>query len=119
MKPALRGTYIHKSTELDDKNLLDIEKLDLEIYGYIQEWRKFLQINNLTKEKVIIEQRYYSKKYGFAGTIDRVYPDYPKNELWLVYLREDGYKIQKIKYSKELLHKFLIILEFTKIKKEK
>lgn len=63
------GSAVHRATELDDQNNLDESVLDLALKPYLEAWRKFTRE---TSFKILaIEERVYSKKYGYAGTLDR------------------------------------------------
>ncbi len=63
------GTAVHKATELDDLNDLDEESLDPTIKPYLEAYRKFKRESGFIPTK--IEERIYSKKFGYAGTFDR------------------------------------------------
>lgn len=62
------GTQVHAATALDDED--NLGGYDPQIDGYMQAWRKFKTECNFLP--LVSEQRVYSKKYGYAGTLDRI-----------------------------------------------
>ena len=63
------GQAVHKACELYDKNDLDFSTVDDAVAPYLEAWIKFL---TETKFKITaIEQKVWSRKYHFAGTLDR------------------------------------------------
>lgn len=64
------GSAVHKATELDDLGDLDEESLDLAIKPYLEAYRKFKIESGFVP--LGMEEAVYSKKYGFAGRLDRV-----------------------------------------------
>lgn len=64
-----RGTYVHKMCELDDKGDLHPDEEQGPYAGYLKAWRSFLFDYGADWEAV--EERGYSRMYGFAGTLDR------------------------------------------------
>ena len=67
-KKAEIGDAVHWATELDDENDLDYFGLPDELRGYVDAWRLFKKQNGWVTE--LSEQRVYSKRYQFAGTLD-------------------------------------------------
>lgn len=63
------GTAVHLATELDDRDNLDIVSLDAPLLPYILAWRKFKQ--DMGCKILSIEERVYSAKYRYCGTLDR------------------------------------------------
>jgi len=114
---ADRGTFLHKCCEMSIKGILDFKNISLESQNFVIMFEKFLKENDLTLKNFESEKRYYSKRYNYAGTVDYIFPEYPKNELWLLYLKENSYKIKKVKYTKELFNDFLCMLRVNQIKK--
>jgi CRISPR/Cas system-associated exonuclease Cas4 (RecB family) len=63
-----RGTYVHKITELYDRdNLLDYDK---KYEKHFSGWEKF--INEVNPKMIEIEKSIVSEKYKYRGTLDRV-----------------------------------------------
>lgn len=62
------GTQVHAATALDDED--NLGDYDPQIAGYIEAWRRFKAECNFTP--MLAEQIVYSKKYGYAGTLDRI-----------------------------------------------
>jgi len=64
-----RGQYVHLATELDDRNELDEETLDIELAPYLAAWRSFKRETGFQIED--IEKPVASEIYRFAGKFDR------------------------------------------------
>ncbi|MBP2635014.1 MAG: hypothetical protein H6Q72_921 [Firmicutes bacterium] len=62
------GTQVHAATALDDED--NLGGYDTQINGYIEAWRRFKAECDFVPQ--VAEQRVYSKKYGYAGTLDRI-----------------------------------------------
>lgn len=69
---AWRGSVVHKCCELDDLGDLDESSVAEEAKGYLEAWRKCKQECGFVPD--VIERCYFSEKYLFAGTPDRVGP---------------------------------------------
>lgn len=65
-----RGTAVHKTCELYDKDQLDFESLDPVIAPYLEAYIRFLSETGFNPQ--VIEQSVNSLKYGYAGTLDRI-----------------------------------------------
>lgn len=65
----IRGTYIHKATELHDKKTLVEKSLDPILVPYFEAYKKFLHDTGFVPE--LIEHMVYCVRYGYAGTLDR------------------------------------------------
>jgi hypothetical protein len=65
-----RGTAVHLLTELHDRGELDEDALADELRGYLTAYRRF--IAEADPQWDAIEQRVYSARYRYAGTLDRV-----------------------------------------------
>lgn len=65
----LIGIAVHKATELYDLGSLDFATVDPLIRGYVHAWIQFRLDTGFIPRK--IELRMYSKRYRFAGTLDR------------------------------------------------
>lgn len=104
------GTFIHACTEIADRHAchgnpetLDMEKIEKmengkQILGYLLQWQKFKVEERLTGHRVAIECPLVGAK-GFAGTLDRVYPDAEPDEVVFVYLRESYYEIKRYNFK--------------------
>lgn len=104
------GTFIHACTEITDRHAchgnpetLDLEKIEKmengkQILGYLLQWQKFKVDERLIGHRVAIECPLVSAK-GFAGTLDRVYPDVMPDEVVFVYLRENYYEIKRYNFK--------------------
>lgn len=64
------GTAVHKATELYDLGTLDVDSLDPALVPYLDAWKKFLADTGFINE--FVEEKVFSKKYGYAGTVDRI-----------------------------------------------
>jgi hypothetical protein len=67
-----RGTAVHLACELDDLGELDEDKLDEELWPYLEAWRSFRKSSGFVPDPDGIEQRRYHAWLFYAGTIDRV-----------------------------------------------
>jgi hypothetical protein len=65
-----RGTRVHLATELDDRGELDIGSVIPEELGYLDAYRRFKREAGFIATS--IEQRVYSHRYWYAGTLDRI-----------------------------------------------
>jgi hypothetical protein len=66
-----RGTFVHRATEMFDKDTLDWDTMDTDLEPFVRGWEKAvsdLDIHNI----LAIEARVWSKKYLYAGTLDRL-----------------------------------------------
>ncbi len=67
---AAFGTAVHRMCELYDQDNLDMDSLSPALLPYLTAWQRFLiETNALILE---IEQRYFHKSLGYAGTLDRL-----------------------------------------------
>jgi len=66
------GTAAHQATALDDINDLDFDTLSPGLLPYVQAWQKFKADYKISFRREQIEQKLYSKKWGFCGTLDRL-----------------------------------------------
>lgn len=64
-----RGTAVHLATQLYDEDALDEASLPDELRGYVAAWDRFRSETGFEPEA--IEERVYSRRYRFAGTLDR------------------------------------------------
>jgi len=62
------GTWVHAAIELDLHDDLDESSIGEEWAGYFQGWRKFRAESGFVMQEA--EQRVYSPKYAYAGTLD-------------------------------------------------
>jgi len=64
------GTNVHKTIELYDKDVLDFDALDEALRPPLEGWKSFVKD---TGAKIIeSELIVFSKKYGYAGTLDKI-----------------------------------------------
>ncbi len=66
---AERGTAVHLAAQYLDEDRLDESKLDAEVGGYLDGYKRFLRDARFTPGR--IEARVYSAQYKYAGTFDR------------------------------------------------
>jgi len=65
----MRGSAVHKATELYDQDDLNEETLDPAISGYLEAWKRFRREFRLEIEEIELEMYHPGSKY--AGTLDR------------------------------------------------
>lgn len=65
-----RGTAVHKACELHDLENLDYESVSPIVLPYLEGYIKFLGETQFQHHA--IEQKVVSRKYGYAGTLDRI-----------------------------------------------
>lgn len=65
-----RGTAVHKACELYDLEKLDLTTVDDSIAPYLESYIKFISDSKF--EHHAVEQKVVSRKYGYAGTLDRL-----------------------------------------------
>ena len=63
------GTATHTATELWDKGILDLKSLSKPLIPYLEGWKKFKK--DMAFEIEAVEERVYSDKYHYRGTLDR------------------------------------------------
>lgn len=64
------GVAVHLATELDDTDDLDDDATSETVMGYVRAWRRFKTDSGA--EVLMTEQRLYSERFRFAGTLDGV-----------------------------------------------
>ena len=64
------GQAAHRATELSDRGTLDHSSLDAPLVPYLESWTQFCAKE--ISEFIEIEVPVWSKRFGFAGTPDRV-----------------------------------------------
>jgi CRISPR/Cas system-associated exonuclease Cas4 (RecB family) len=64
-----RGTYIHQITALHDLGTLDETKVEPELGGYLEAWKRFIKESGFIVLQ--IEQLHWHPELQYAGTIDR------------------------------------------------
>jgi len=70
----IRGRYIHRICELSDLNDLDMDSVDPVLLPRLEAWIEAKKALGITTFDAI-ELKMFSRKWGFAGTLDRVYRD--------------------------------------------
>lgn len=65
---AWLGSVVHKLIELDIGAALDESDLDPRLLPYLDAWRQFCAQSGF--QPLLSEQRVYSRRYGYAGTLD-------------------------------------------------
>lgn len=70
---ALRGTIIHQCIEWYENGTLDIDSIDPELRGYFDAYLS-LRKSDLPKPTAT-EERVYSVRYKYAGTLDQRFED--------------------------------------------
>lgn len=78
------GKAVHRTIELDVKKDLDVENLPSALAFYYERWRTFVRQSGFMAQAS--EQRVYSARYGYAGTLDLlgIFPDTPVDTLELI-----------------------------------
>jgi hypothetical protein len=64
------GKAVHKTCELEDEETLNEKTLSSPLVPYLNAWRKFKKDFNV--QIIVIEYKFYSEKWNFAGTLDRI-----------------------------------------------
>lgn len=78
----LFGTALHKTIELYNRD--ELEEYDPQLEPWLAGYKKFLKKKlNAGWQKKDTEKRVYSKKYGYAGTVDLIMTD-SKERLWWI-----------------------------------
>ena len=65
-----RGRAVHSATQFDDEGDLNDADLPPYLLPYVQAWRRFRAETGFVP--LLIELKVFSKRYGYAGTLDRV-----------------------------------------------
>lgn len=65
---ALLGKAVHRMIELDLRDALDVQSLSEGLHIYYKAWRNFLSTSGF--EASLSEERVYSDRYAYAGTLD-------------------------------------------------
>ena len=66
----MRGTYVHRATEMIDRGTLDWPALDSMLLPYCQAYQQFIE--DKRPEIILSEKPMYHAQHLFAGTPDRV-----------------------------------------------
>lgn len=71
LEPARQlGTAVHVATALDDSGCLDESTVHPVVRPYLEAYRRFRRERRFTP--LVIEQKVYSARYCYAGTLDRI-----------------------------------------------
>ena len=71
LEPARdRGRAVHLVTAYDDQGVLVEDALHPYLVPYLQAWRRFRHDTKF--ESILIEEKVFSERYFYAGTLDRV-----------------------------------------------
>jgi len=71
-KKAGMGTRIHEISEGIEKGTIkDVENISEDLRGYVKAFQSFLK--EIKPELLLSETKVYSEKYGYAGSLDRVW----------------------------------------------
>lgn len=140
------GKKVHKTTELYDLGILDLDSLHETLRGYLDSWIKFRKDYGFEPEE--IEKQCFHPLYKFAGRVDRVgkrilvdiksgtkqkshaiqtmgykilfdcerAKSESIKERYAVYLKEDGYEVEPHKNQNDL-NVFLAALTIYNFKK--
>lgn len=65
-----RGRAVHSATQYDDEGDLIYDDLPEYLSGYVDAWRCFCAETEFVP--LLIEEKVFSKRYGYAGCLDRV-----------------------------------------------
>lgn len=77
-----RGTAVHRACQFHDEGALDEGSVAELVYGYLTGWKKFIAESGAIV--VDIELSVVSRRYGFAGTLDRTLRFPGKDDLHIV-----------------------------------
>lgn len=111
---AIRGRYLHRATELFDKNILDMSTLDDGILPYFEQYIKALA--QFPFEIIGVEVRKRHPIYFYAGIIDRLITG---NKSYVLYLTKDNFKLEEVKNLRQNLNIFLSALNLMNWKEKK
>ena len=64
------GNHVHQACEMHDKGTLHEASLHPALVPFLDGWKKFIFV--MSPIFNLIESKVFSKKYGYAGTLDRV-----------------------------------------------
>lgn len=67
-RAAQLGKAVHRVIELDIRDDLDVDNLSEPLVPYYKAWLNFRALSGF--EPMLSEQRVYSARYGYAGTLD-------------------------------------------------
>jgi hypothetical protein len=66
----VKGKFVHLATEFYDLGTLDDATVHETIRPYLDSWIRFRKDTGFKPQ--VIEEMVFSKKYGYAGTVDRI-----------------------------------------------
>jgi len=112
---ALRGSHVHRATELADAGNLDKSTVDEEIAPYLAGYQKFRQ--EWAGEIIEAEYCLWHPTYRYVGIVDRVIKG---NKCYILFLRKDGtYRFEEVKNLRTNLNIFLSALNVLRWREEK
>ncbi len=110
----LRGSHVHKATELADNGTLDESTVDDEIAPYLEAYRKFRR--EWSGKIIEAEYRLWHPTYRYAGIVDRTIEG---NKCYILFLRKDGsYRFEEVRNLRRHLNDFLSALNVLRWRKE-
>jgi hypothetical protein len=104
----MRGSYVHKTTELWEAGTLDEDTLDDQLRPYLESYKSAKRDKGF--EILSIEVKKWDNLYRFAGIIDRIISGSKSYILYLTPGINNGYKFEEVKYTKNDLSVFLCAL---------
>ena len=110
---ATRGRYLHRATELYDKDTLDIETLDDEIAPYFEQYIESKK--EFPFEIIEIEAKKRHPIHGYAGIIDRIITG---NKSYVLYLTKENFKLVEVTNMRHNLNIFLSALNVYRWKEQ-
>ena len=70
---AERGRYVHEMIEWYEQDMLDETSIDPDLLGYFEAYLAAKAAGEIPAKPTAIEQRVYTEKYQYAGTLDLMF----------------------------------------------
>ena len=70
---AERGRIVHTYIEWHEQGMLDENSIDPDLAGYFEAYLKAKAAGKIPAKPTMIEERVYSEKYQYAGTLDQMF----------------------------------------------